>query len=163
MEPLQHRIKAGKDAGQQVEEEATRERFRGRPGPAELEAMGEITAEDADRMRATIATGPPRSPLRDLARDLRAERERQGLSLTDIAARSGIDRAAIHKIEIMVNKNPTMDTLERYAAALGKQLTIGVVDGPPAASRWAGDIGVTVPGDGGAAAGTGTGINPVGA
>jgi transcriptional regulator with XRE-family HTH domain len=30
-----------------------------------------------------------------------------------------MDRAAIHKLEIGVNRNPTLATLNRYAAALG--------------------------------------------
>ena len=50
---------------------------------------------------------------------LRAERERQGLSLADIADRTGMDRAAIHKLEIGVSRNPTLATLNRYAEALG--------------------------------------------
>jgi transcriptional regulator with XRE-family HTH domain len=53
---------------------------------------------------------------------LRAERERQGLSLADIAERTGIDRAAVHKLEIGVNRNPTLATLNRYAEALGVRI-----------------------------------------
>ena len=53
---------------------------------------------------------------------LRAERERQGLSLADIAERTGMDRAAIHKLEIGLNSNPTYATLTRYATALGTRI-----------------------------------------
>lgn len=50
---------------------------------------------------------------------LRAERDRQRLSLADVATRLGIGRGAIHKIKIDLNRNPTIDTLTRCAEALG--------------------------------------------
>ena len=68
------------------------------------------------------AAGPPQLPFRDLIAVLRAERERQGLSLADVAERTGIDRAAIHKLEIGANTNPTQATLTRYAGALGARI-----------------------------------------
>jgi transcriptional regulator with XRE-family HTH domain len=65
------------------------------------------------------ASGPPGRGFRELIAALRAEREQQGLSLADVAERSGMDRAAIHKLEIGLNANPTQATLTRYAHALG--------------------------------------------
>jgi DNA-binding XRE family transcriptional regulator len=53
---------------------------------------------------------------------LRRERERQGLSLTDIAERTGIDRATISKLETGKVGNPTIGTLRTYAKALGRRL-----------------------------------------
>jgi ribosome-binding protein aMBF1 (putative translation factor) len=53
---------------------------------------------------------------------LRRERERQGLSLTDIAERTGIDRATISKLETGKLANPTVGTLRTYARALGRRL-----------------------------------------
>jgi ribosome-binding protein aMBF1 (putative translation factor) len=44
---------------------------------------------------------------------LRRERERQGLSLTDLAERTGIDRATISKIETGKIANPTVGTLAK--------------------------------------------------
>ena len=49
---------------------------------------------------------------------LRHERERQGLSLTDMAERTGIDRATISKLETGKLANPTVGTLRTYAKAL---------------------------------------------
>jgi transcriptional regulator with XRE-family HTH domain len=72
------------------------------------------------------AAGPPERPFRELIAALRAERERQGLSLAELAGRAGIDRAAIHKLEIGLNRNPTFATLERYAHALGAQIQWGL-------------------------------------
>ncbi len=55
---------------------------------------------------------------------LRRERERQGLSLTEIAERTGIDRATISKLETGKLANPTIGTLRTYAKALGRRLTL---------------------------------------
>jgi transcriptional regulator with XRE-family HTH domain len=49
------------------------------------------------------------------------------LSLADIAERTGMDRAAVHKLEIGLNKNPTFATLQRYADALGVQIAWGLL------------------------------------
>ncbi len=54
---------------------------------------------------------------------LRRERERQGLSLTDMAERTGIDRATISKLETGKIANPTIGTLNTYAKALGRRLS----------------------------------------
>ena len=54
---------------------------------------------------------------------LRRERQRQGLSLTDMAERTGIDRATISKLETGKLANPTIGTLRTYARALGRRLT----------------------------------------
>ncbi len=59
---------------------------------------------------------------------LRRERERQGLSLGDAAKRSGIDKAALSRLEGGQNVNPTWNTLSRYAAALGKKVALAVRD-----------------------------------
>ncbi len=53
---------------------------------------------------------------------LRIERERQGMSLTEIQERTNIDRARISTLERGEIPNPTVGTLRRYAAALGKRL-----------------------------------------
>ena len=51
------------------------------------------------------------------------ERERQGLSLTELAERGGIDRATISKFETGKIPNPTIGALKKDAAALGKSLS----------------------------------------
>ncbi len=63
-------------------------------------------------------------PLRQLLSALRAEREKQGLSLADVQERTGIDRAALSRLENNEDANPTMTTLERYAEALGRQMIV---------------------------------------
>lgn len=64
------------------------------------------------------------TPLRQVVGALRAERERLGLSLADIYERSGIDRAALSRLENNEDANPTLATLERYADAVGKQMVV---------------------------------------
>lgn len=66
--------------------------------------------------------------LRSVLHDLKAERERQGLSLADVSARSGIDKGALSRLENAANANPKLDTLTRYADALGVKLRISVAD-----------------------------------
>jgi transcriptional regulator with XRE-family HTH domain len=38
--------------------------------------------------------------------------------------RSGIDRVALSRLENNEEDNPTLDTLERYAAAVGKEMIV---------------------------------------
>ena len=51
-----------------------------------------------------------------------------GLSLTDLSERSGLTRAAISRLENGWNLNPTLETLFRYAEALGVDLRLTVDD-----------------------------------
>jgi DNA-binding XRE family transcriptional regulator len=91
-----------------------RERFqRQRPGLKDLLASGDA-AESVSQgeyldLRVMLAT-------------LRKHREHQGLSLTDVAKRCGMDRAAISRLENGVYVNPTVDTLYRYAQAIGADI-----------------------------------------
>jgi DNA-binding phage protein len=71
------------------------------------------------------------TPLRQVLGALRAERERQGLSLADIHERTGIDRAALSRLENNEEANPTLATLERYAQAVGKHLVVLLSESAP--------------------------------
>ena len=55
---------------------------------------------------------------------IREHRERGGLSIDDVSARSGIERGALSKLECGHNPNPTLRTLARYASAVGCRLRI---------------------------------------
>ncbi len=57
-----------------------------------------------------------------LMADLKAERERRGLTLADIEERSGIRRSVLSRLENDATSNPTLLTLQRYAVALGMTL-----------------------------------------
>jgi hypothetical protein len=89
------------------------------------EQIAQELPEIKQRARARLALLKKEgTPLRQVLGALRAERERQGLSLADINERTGIDRAALSRLENNEEANPTLATLERYAAAVGKQMVV---------------------------------------
>jgi transcriptional regulator with XRE-family HTH domain len=99
---------------EQARIEAIRKKYqREKPGPGQLVASGEYD-------------GPVQAgaywEVRRVMAELKAERERQGLSLAQLAKRSGLDKGAISKLETGVQVNPTVDTLSRIAAGLGVRL-----------------------------------------
>jgi DNA-binding Xre family transcriptional regulator len=59
---------------------------------------------------------------------LKQERERQHLTLAEMSRRTGIDQAALSRLETGKNSNPTLDTLYRVAAALGKMICCSFQD-----------------------------------
>jgi DNA-binding XRE family transcriptional regulator len=63
-----------------------------------------------------------------LLRQLKAAREERGLSLADLTELTGMDRSAISKLETGQRSNPTVETLVRYAEAVGKHLVVSLVD-----------------------------------
>jgi hypothetical protein len=104
---------------------AIREKFRDEPSLSELVASGEIDAATYDRARQMQQAGPPAvdpETLAEIGGALRKERERAGLSLTEMTLRSGIDAPALSRLENGQNPNPTLATLARYARALGKRI-----------------------------------------
>ena len=59
---------------------------------------------------------------------LKTERLAQGLSLSDVAERTGIAKSNLSKLENAEEPNPTIVTLSTYAEALGKRLFIVLAD-----------------------------------
>ncbi len=103
---------------QQQELKQIRERFqRERPSLEDLLASGDATE--------VVFQGEYLDLMAMLAK-LKRHREQQGLSLADVAERSGMDRAAISRLENGVYLNPTIDTLYRYAAAVGAEIGFSV-------------------------------------
>jgi ribosome-binding protein aMBF1 (putative translation factor) len=66
--------------------------------------------------------------LQDLLKQLRAAREQKGLSLAELTEITGMDRSALSKLETGQRPNPTVDTLVRYADAVGKRLVVSLTD-----------------------------------
>jgi DNA-binding Xre family transcriptional regulator len=64
---------------------------------------------------------------------LKKEREQQRLTLADLSERSGIDQAALSRLETGNHPNPTLETLYRIAIALGKVILCVLQDAPPIA------------------------------
>src|SRR5207248_3444590 len=63
-------------------------------------------------------------------RALKRDRQRSGLSITDVAERSDLDRAVVSRLENGKQDNPTVATLMRYAAAVGKRFLWSYKDLP---------------------------------
>ncbi|MGE3818779.1 MAG: helix-turn-helix domain-containing protein [Isosphaeraceae bacterium] len=101
-------------------------------------ATPEGRAEQREVIRKVREEFPPTSIDPELAKALsalRAERERQGLSLSDVSARTGIDRATLSKLETGKVPNPTVGTLRALATALKKRLSWSLVDEPAGLNR----------------------------
>jgi DNA-binding XRE family transcriptional regulator len=66
--------------------------------------------------------------LQELLTQLKAAREAKGLSLADLTELTGMDRSALSKLETGQRANPTIETLVRYAEAVGKRLVVSLAD-----------------------------------
>src|SRR5206468_5610856 len=66
--------------------------------------------------------------LHDLLMQLKDAREAKGLSLSDLTELTGMDRSALSKLETGQRANPTVETLIRYAEAVGKRLVVTLSD-----------------------------------
>jgi DNA-binding XRE family transcriptional regulator len=66
--------------------------------------------------------------LHDLLLQLKAAREAKGLSLADLTNLTGMDRSALSKLESGQRANPTVETLVRYAEAVGKRVLVSLTD-----------------------------------
>jgi transcriptional regulator with XRE-family HTH domain len=115
-----HRPKATFTAEQRAQHQAIRDAFRDwHPGPEELIASGAA---------ARLSLNVLYAPAQDLLAGLKRTREAAGLTLAEVAQRCGIDQPALSRLENGHNPNPTVETLWKYAAALGKRLVLSTED-----------------------------------
>jgi hypothetical protein len=100
--------------------------------PAERARHAEIRAQIELEKPELMARGrrvkSRHARLREAVSALRATREALGLTLADIKARTGIEKGNLSRLENAPNPNPTIDTLTRYADAVGKELVIELID-----------------------------------
>ncbi len=107
-------------AEQRAQHQAIRDAFRDwHPGPEELIASGAA---------ARLGLNVLYAPAQELLAGLKRAREAAGLTLAEVAERCGIDQPALSRLENGHNPNPTVDTLWKYAAALGKRLVLSTED-----------------------------------
>ena len=85
-------------------------------------------AEELPDIKRRARAAKPRILLKQVLQALKQERERQGLSLADVNEKTGIDRGSLSKLENDNDPNVTMNTLLRYAEAIGKTLTVQIED-----------------------------------
>jgi DNA-binding Xre family transcriptional regulator len=67
--------------------------------------------------------------LMELASAMKSVRQQLDMSLTQLAKATGIDKAALSRLESGLVDNPTISTLDRVAKALGKRLRLALEDG----------------------------------
>jgi DNA-binding XRE family transcriptional regulator len=83
--------------------------------------LPELVARHHDRMASL-------DQLQELLKQLKAAREEKGLTLSNLTDMTGMDRSAISKLETGQRSNPTIETLVRYAEAVGKRLVVTLAD-----------------------------------
>ncbi len=102
--------------------------------PTEAKRIREAIADEKKHRDATLAQAREMKAAvlasRGLVATLRAERERQGLSLADLKQRTGISREAISRLENLDTPNPTLQTLARLASAMGLEIDVRAVNAP---------------------------------
>ena len=59
---------------------------------------------------------------------LKSERLKKGLSLAGMKERTGIERSTLSRLENDAEANPTVDTLTKYADAVGKKVLVVLAD-----------------------------------
>lgn len=85
------------------------------------EEMPELLARHYERIAAL-------DKLEDVLKQLRAAREQKGMSVVDVSDRTGMDPSVLSKLETDERPNPTLDTLVRYADAVGLRLEMSLID-----------------------------------
>jgi DNA-binding XRE family transcriptional regulator len=100
--------------------------------PEETARYDEVRAQVAAELPDLVARHTERMAALDevatLVGELRAAREARGLSLADMRRLTGMDRSALSKLETGQRPNPTIETLVRYAHAVGKRLVMSLAD-----------------------------------
>ena len=92
-------------------------------------AKSETDAERAEIVEQGKAVLGARRIARQMLGELKAERERRGLSLADMMRLTGMSRESISRLENDPAPNPTVLTFARYAEALGMELRFSVKQG----------------------------------
>jgi hypothetical protein len=97
-------------------------------------ATPEGRAEEDEVIRKVREEFPPAKPDAEtlaLIAALKQQRERRGLTLDDVAERSGLPRAALGGLEQGSIPSPTLALLGGYAAAVGQRLCVSLAAAEP--------------------------------
>ena len=104
-----------------------RELFKDKPTIDQLVASGELSGN-------TMPMGLYLE-IQQLLHDLKKARASAGLSLADLAQRTGMDKSVLSKLENGQHGIPTLPSLARYAHAVGLQLAFSLRPGADAEKR----------------------------
>jgi DNA-binding XRE family transcriptional regulator len=102
-------------AADRARHKAIREEFAHCPTQEELEASGAY--EGPIKSGAYFA-------VKVVVHELKKAREAAGLTLAAVSKLTGMDQASLSRLENGRQPNPTVDTLWRYASAIGRQLLL---------------------------------------
>src|SRR5205823_14519367 len=98
-----------------------RELFKDKPTLEQLVARGELSGN-------TVPMGLYLA-IQQLLHDLKKARESAGLSLADVAERTGMDKAVLSKLENGQHGIRTLPSLARYSQAVGLKLVFSLTPG----------------------------------
>src|SRR5439155_22988840 len=106
-------------AADRARHQAIRQEFEHCPTQEELEASGVYEGPIKGGAYFTVKV---------LIHELKKAREAAGLTLAVVSKRTGMDQATLSRLENGSQPNPTVDTLWRYARAVGRQLVLTHAD-----------------------------------
>ena len=87
----------------------------------------QLMTEGKAKLKAKLkAVKAKRAELASIFSSLKAERERLGLSLAEMSDRCGMAREVIYRLESQTTPNPTIGTIQRYATALGLEVSFAL-------------------------------------
>jgi DNA-binding XRE family transcriptional regulator len=91
---------------------------------AEVAIRRQHAAHPIRRRPAGAIKGQSFAAILNLVARFRSVRERQALTLAQVADRMGIDAPALSRLETGKMLNPTLSTLHKWAEALGQKLDV---------------------------------------
>jgi DNA-binding XRE family transcriptional regulator len=102
-------------AADRARHNAIRQEFEPCPTQEELAATGDYSSP---------IKGGAYFKVRRLIHELKKLREASGQTLAAVSKHTGMDQATLSRLENGRQPNPTVDTLWRYASAVGRQLVL---------------------------------------
>lgn len=108
---------------------ATRPRTKTKLTPTQVKAYKHlaqrIDTEEQEELKALARDVFRQHGLaRQIVQTLRTKRLEQGMSLTELAYRTGIAKSNLSRLENNERTSPTLETLHRYAQALGLRMRV---------------------------------------
>jgi DNA-binding phage protein len=90
--------------------------------------VAEVDAEKDDMLQQAREAFDRMDRIDDVVEALTALRRAKGLTVTEVARRAGMHKPNVTRLESVTHVNPTLDTLLRYAEAIGAEIRIAIID-----------------------------------